>query len=174
MKREFLDGLGLDKATIDQIMAEYGSDLQREKAKADLLKSQLAGVQAALEQRDYADAVSRAVAGKGLKFSSKAAERDFIAGAISQNLQWADGQLTGLDEFILDRKESDPGAFAPLKAPPRFISGGDGDGHCSPGAAAPLAEWIAESIGKASAARDQAAHSVISNYKGGCGSYGPC
>lgn len=173
MKREFLEGLGLNKATIDQIMAEYGSDLQREKAKADLLKSELASVQATLNQRDLADAVSRAVAGKGLKFSSKAAERDFIAGALSQNLQWSDdGRLDGLDEFILNRKEADPGAFAPVKSPPRFISGGDGDGHCPPGNGTPLAEWIAESIGKASAARDQAALGVISNYKGGCGSYG--
>lgn len=41
MKREFLEGLGLEKGIIDQIMTENGNDINREKAKADEYKSQL-------------------------------------------------------------------------------------------------------------------------------------
>ena len=36
MKREFLRGLGLEKETVDKIMAVNGADLEREKAKAAL------------------------------------------------------------------------------------------------------------------------------------------
>lgn len=41
MKREFLEGLNLEKDVIDQIMAENGRDITREKQRADGLKSQL-------------------------------------------------------------------------------------------------------------------------------------
>lgn len=41
MKREFLEGLGLEKETIDKIMTENGKDINREKEKADGYKSQL-------------------------------------------------------------------------------------------------------------------------------------
>ena len=41
MKREFLEGLGLEKDTIDKIMTENGNDINREKAKADEYKAQL-------------------------------------------------------------------------------------------------------------------------------------
>lgn len=41
MKREFLEGLGLEKDTIDKIMTENGNDINREKTKADEYKSQL-------------------------------------------------------------------------------------------------------------------------------------
>lgn len=171
MKREFLEGLGLEKDVIDQIMAENGSDLQREKARADQFKAELASAQDQLTQRAQADAISQAIAGKGLKFSSRAAERDFIAGIKELKLEWKDGVPSGFDEFIQAWREADPGAFAPDKAPPRFIAGGDGDGHGIPGGVS-MAEMMAESIGKAGAARDKAANSVIANYKGGCGFYG--
>lgn len=41
MERSFLEGLGLEKDTIDQIMTENGKDINREKSKADTLKTQL-------------------------------------------------------------------------------------------------------------------------------------
>ncbi len=44
-----------------------------------------------------------------------------------------DGELSGLDDFIKAQKESDPEAFAPDKAPPRFVTGaGNGGGHGEP------------------------------------------
>lgn len=41
MKREFLEGLELDKETIDTIMAEYGKNVQGLKEEKDTLKTQL-------------------------------------------------------------------------------------------------------------------------------------
>lgn len=57
MKREFLEGLGLEKEAIDQIMAENGKDIEAEKAKAtaaeadrDKYKEQLDTATAELEK----------------------------------------------------------------------------------------------------------------------------
>lgn len=44
MKREFLEGLGLEKGTVDKIMAENGADLEKEKAKTTAAKADLADV----------------------------------------------------------------------------------------------------------------------------------
>lgn len=52
MKRDFLEGLGLDKETVDKIMAENGADLEREKAKTTAAKADLADAQGKLAQRD--------------------------------------------------------------------------------------------------------------------------
>lgn len=209
MKREFLEGLGLDKDTVDKIMAENGTDLEREKARTTQAKADLADAQAKLAdrdkdleqlkaaagdteaakkqledlqakyateteqykaqlaERDYADAITRGIAGKGLKFSSKGAERAFIAALKEKKLELKDGELSGLDDFIKAQRESDPDSFAPDKAPPRFITGGEGGGHGSPGGGKTVAEMMAESIGKTSAERGKVASNIISTYKGG-------
>ena len=157
MKRDFLEGLGLEKDMVDRIMAENGADLEREKAKtnaakadladaqgkltaasaeleslkasnvdADNVRQQLSSLQAKydkdtgelcgqLADRDYSDTIASAVAGKGLKFSSKSAERAFMAALKEKRLEVKDGELTGLDDFIKDQKEADPEAFVPEK-----------------------------------------------------------
>lgn len=175
MKREFLEGLGLEKETADKIMMENGADLEREKAKTAAAKADLADAReklaqrdkdledlkrssgdaeavrkqleelqtkytteteqykAQLEERDYADAIGRAIFGKGLKFTSKSAERAFTAALKEKRLELKDGKLTGLDEFIQEQKETDPDAFAPEKPAPRFATGsGSGSGHGEP------------------------------------------
>lgn len=83
-----------------------------------------------LADRDYSDAIARAIAGKALKFSSKSAERAFTAALKEKKLELKDGELTGLDDFIKAQKEADPEAFAPDKAPPRIVGpmGGGGNG----------------------------------------------
>lgn len=65
-----------------------------------------------LADREYADAIGRAITGKGLKFSSKSAERAFTAALKEQKLELKDGELTGLDDFIKAQQEADPDAFA--------------------------------------------------------------
>jgi len=51
MKREFLESLNLDKEVIDKILAENGSDIEREKAKTTQAKADLADAQAQLADR---------------------------------------------------------------------------------------------------------------------------
>lgn len=117
---EALKKSGGDASALQQQL----SDLQR-KYDADT-----AALTAQIADRDYSDAIIRAIASKSLKFSSKSAEKAFIASLKDQKLELKDGQLTGLDEFIQAQKQADPEAFAPDKAPPRFATGaGHGGGH---------------------------------------------
>lgn len=174
MKRDFLEALGLEKETVDKIMAENGADLEREKAKTTQAKADLADTQGKLTEattelealkksngdiatvqkqltdlqdkydkdtgdlrsqladRDYTDAIGRSIAGKGLKFSSKSAQRAFEAALKEKKLELKDGELDGLDDFIKAQKEADPDAFAPDKALPRIIIGGVGGGNSAP------------------------------------------
>lgn len=50
MKREFLQGLELDKEAIDQIMAEYGKDINAEKAKYLQLESEKQALETQLNE----------------------------------------------------------------------------------------------------------------------------
>ena len=47
MKRDFLEGLGLEKDVIDKVMAENGKDVEAEKAKVKAAESQRDKVPAA-------------------------------------------------------------------------------------------------------------------------------
>ena len=50
MNRDFLEGLKLDAATIDKIMAENGKDIEREKAKTAAAEQAARDTQAQLEK----------------------------------------------------------------------------------------------------------------------------
>lgn len=84
-----------------------------------------------LSDRDYVDAIGKAITGKGLKFSSKSAERAFTALLKEQKLELKDGELSGLDDFIKAQREADPEAFAPDKPAPKIVAG-MGGGHGEP------------------------------------------
>lgn len=194
MKREFLEGLGLEKEAIDKIMAEHGADLEKEKAKTTAAKADLADVRgelatakaeletakassgdaaaiqkklddlqakydtdiadrdAKLADRDYSDAIARTITEKGLKFSSKSAQRAFEAEIREKKLELKDGELTGLDDFIKAQREADPDAFAPDKPLPRIVgpTGRGGPPSSGPSRAAQLAARYNENLyGKA-------------------------
>lgn len=205
MKREFLEGLGLEKDAIDKIMSENGADIQREKqatqnakADADALRQQLedrdkdletlrkdAGntqdIQKRLDDlqekydtdtknykdllsaRDYADAMSQAISGASLKFSSRGAERAFRAELKAKGLILKDGTLEGFDDFVKAQREADPDAFAPDKPGPKFARPGGGVGGNE--GATNLGIKFAERIGKDAAAANKAAADVINIYK---------
>lgn len=162
MKREFLDGLGLTKEVVDQILDENSRDIGREKQKADQAKEDLTAareqltarekdiaelqkssgdadsVRKQLEElqgkyaketedyksqlaaRDYADAMNKAVAAKGIKFSSKAAEKAYLSDLREKHLELKDGTLTGFDEWHKAQVEADPTAFQFDKPAPTF------------------------------------------------------
>lgn len=52
MKRKFLEDLGLEKETIDKIMAENGNDVNAAKADYDSLKQQLDAANVQIQERD--------------------------------------------------------------------------------------------------------------------------
>lgn len=120
---ETLKKAGGDAAAVQQQLAELKAKYEKDTGD---LRTQLA-------DRDYSDAIGKAITGKGLKFSSKSAERAFTAALKEQKLELKDGELSGLDDFIKAQKEADPEAFAPDKAPPRLVTGaGGGGGHGEP------------------------------------------
>lgn len=120
---EALKKTGGDIAAVQQQLTELQARYDKDTGE---LRGQLA-------DRDYSAAVSRAVAGKGLKFSSRSAERAFTAALMEQKLELRDGELTGLDDFIKAQREADPEAFAPDRPVPRFVTGsGSGGGHGEP------------------------------------------
>lgn len=122
-----------------------------------------AALNAQLSDRDYADAVGKAITGKGLKFSSKSAERAFTAALKEQKLELKDGELTGLDDFIKAQREADPAAFAPDRPAPRIITGA-GSGHGEPPEHVPENVAQAKEMGAARAASGKAASAVLSHY----------
>lgn len=133
------------------------SDLQKK------YDTDTAALKGQLADRDYSDAISKAIAGKGLKFSSKAAERAFTDALMKDRLELKDGELTGLDDFIKAQKEADPDAFAPDNPPPRFgerrVGGGGGQPETT-------GETLAAQLGKTAAEQNKAANDIISMYMG--------
>ena len=96
MKREFLEGLGLEKDTIDKIMAENGSDINREKAKADEYKSQLDTAKETLKGFEGVDVaqlqseitkLNTDLANKDAEYNAKIADMEFTS--------MLDGAITG-------------------------------------------------------------------------------
>ena len=85
-------------------------DLKKNAGDADDLKTKLdtlqkkydtdtAEFQSKLDARDYADAVRAGITAKGIKFTSKAAEKAFIADLTANKLEMKDGTLTGFDDY---------------------------------------------------------------------------
>ncbi len=109
---ETLKKAGGDMAAVQKqltdLQAKYDTDTQT--------------LQAQLADRDYADAISRAISGKALKFTSKSAERAFTAALREKKLAVKDGELEGLDDFIKAQREADPDAFASNKPTPRIVT----------------------------------------------------
>lgn len=121
-----------DKEAIEQQLADRDKDIEDLKAlDADGLKQQLTDLQtkynteteqyrAQLEDRDYSDAISRSISDRGIKFSSKAAEKSYIADLKAKKLELKDGTLIGFDEYHKEQMEADPTAFQSDKPAPMF------------------------------------------------------
>ena len=67
MKREFLEGLGLEKEVINQIMDENGKDINKAKGDFEDLKSQLATATETIKERDKQIEKLKEVDGEKLK-----------------------------------------------------------------------------------------------------------
>lgn len=149
--------------------------LQKSNGDAAAIQQQLSELQARydtetkalqdkLADRDYTDAVIQAISGKGLKFSSKSAERAFTAALKEKHLELKDGELSGLDDFIKAQREADPDAFAPDKPAPRIVAGMGGGGHSAPPEPVPANVAQARDMGAARAASSKTTSDVLSHY----------
>lgn len=122
-----------DLAAVQQQLSDRDKDIETLKAlDADGLKQQLTELQAKynteteqyktqIADRDYSDAVKRAIADKGVKFSSKAAEKAFMADLMANRLQVKDGNLMGFEEYHNTQLAADPTAFQSDKPTPAIV-----------------------------------------------------
>lgn len=111
--------------------------------------------------RDYADAMTAAIAAANLKFSSKFAEKAFREELKAKELKLTDGNLEGFGDFVKEIQKSDPGTFAPEK-PPASIVGKTGPGG-SP-SSEPENVRHAREMGAKRAAAIQASNDILKNY----------
>ena len=105
-----------DAAKIQEKLDELQSKYDKE---TEAYKAQLA-------QRDYQTAIDKAIADRGVKFSSKSAEKAFRAGIGDSKLEMKDGALDGFDKYLEKAKSEDPSAF--VKAGARVDTQGSLEG----------------------------------------------
>lgn len=124
-----------DKEAVEKQLADRNKDiedLRKSSGDAESVRKQLEDLQgrytketedykAQLASRDYADAMTRAITAKGVKFSSKAAEKAYLADLKEKHLELKDGELTGFDEWHKTQLEADPTAFQSDKPAPTFV-----------------------------------------------------
>ena len=89
-----------------------------------------------LSEAQYGFAVKDSVS--AMRFTSASAKKAFVADLTAKKLPLQEGKLLGLDDFVKEYKESDPGAFAPDEEDktPVFSRGTSGGG--APGASAAI------------------------------------
>ena len=162
MDRDFLESLGLEDGVIGQIMQEHDRDVERETLRAETAENSLRESREALARLEYDGIARSGAAGLGLKFSSKAAERDFYARLQEEQLEVKDGRLVGLEEFVQARREADPCAFTGGRAVPRFVApAGLG---CGQEQEAPANVAQARAMGAERAAARRASGEVMKNF----------
>lgn len=117
--------LSAAQSELEALKKSGGEAAAAQQQLADLQKkyeSDTAALQSQLADRDYADAIRRTISEKGLKFSSRSAEKAFTDSLREQKLELKDGQLGGVDDFIKAQREADPDAFAPERPAPRYLA----------------------------------------------------
>lgn len=88
---------------LEQLQEKYNNDTKN--------------LQSQIDSRNYLDAVKSAVAEKGIKFTSKAAERYYFSQAESEKLKLENGKLLGFDDFHKKQLEADKDAFVAADKP---------------------------------------------------------
>lgn len=102
MERKFLEGLGLDKDTVEKVMAEYGRDFEKQKQQITDLTGERDGLKAKLKAFEGVDVAAlqgeigklkNDLAQKDTDYTAKLAERDFTA-ALNEAILTAKGRNT--------------------------------------------------------------------------------
>ncbi len=139
--RKFLKGMGLSEEQVEAVIQAHTETVDALRADAkkrgaqpgelEEARRQLSALQARydadtgalrqqLAERDYSDAITRAIGGEGLRFSSKSARAAFEAALRDRRLALKDGALEGFGDFLREQREADPDAFAPDRPAPCF------------------------------------------------------
>lgn len=129
-EKQKVDQLKSDKEAVEKQLSDRNKDLEdlkKSNGDAASIKAQLDELQGKynketeayklqLAERDYGDAIAKAITASGVKFTSKAAEKAFVAELKAKKLEVKDGALDGFDKFLETAKSEDPSAFVKAKA----------------------------------------------------------
>ena len=122
---------------LDELSAKYDADTKALTAK--------------IQERDYNDAVSAAIAENKIKFTSKFAESYFKSELKQKGLELKDGKLTGFEDFYKAQLETDATAFVteqPETQPKHFLGSPNAGGNIPDNFAAQMAAKFNQKNGK--------------------------
>lgn len=74
-------------------------------------QKEIEGYKSKIADYDYADVIRKTLSEKGVKFSSKAAEKAYLADLKAKHLEIKDGALDGFDKWHEEQVSADPSAF---------------------------------------------------------------
>ena len=80
-------------------------------AEAEALRKEIEGYKSKLADYNYTDIIRKTLSEKGVKFSSKAAEKAYMSDLKAKHLEIKDGALDGFDEWHKAQVSADPSAF---------------------------------------------------------------
>ncbi|MEG6615379.1 phage scaffolding protein [Peptococcaceae bacterium 1198_IL3148] len=129
MKREFLEGLGLEKEKIDAIMAEHGKTVESHKTKAAELNNSLEGLKKQLEDRDkdLKDLKKKAEGNEELQTKFTELENKYNQAKSDFEQKLKDAQLSGALKLALAGKVHDVDLVANLIDKTKIELGDDGN-----------------------------------------------
>lgn len=116
MKREFLEGMGLEKDAIDKIMAEHGKTVESQKSKVTELTTSLDDVKKQLDQRDkdLKELKKQAEGSEELQTKLADLEKQYKTDKEAYEAKIKDTQLTSALKLSLNGKVHDADLVASL------------------------------------------------------------
>ncbi|MDQ0412716.1 phage scaffolding protein [Mesobacillus stamsii] len=128
MKRDFLEGLGLEKEAIDKIMAEHGKTVEAQKQKANELSSSLDDLKKQLDARDadLKDLKKKAEGNEELQTKFADLEKQYKVDKEAYETKLKDAQLASAVKLALAGKVHDADLVSTLLDKATIEVGEDG------------------------------------------------
>ncbi|GIN37804.1 phage scaffolding protein [Heyndrickxia oleronia] len=129
MKREFLEGLGLEKEAIEKIMAEHGKTVETHKTKATDLQSSLDDLKGQLTQRDkdLKELKKKAEGSEELQTQLTNLQKQYDDDKVSYEKKIKDTQLSSALKLALNGKVHDADLVTGLIDKTKIELGEDGN-----------------------------------------------
>ena len=109
--RRITKALSTVQSKLDAEVEKNKQFLANGNAETDALKKEIEGYKSKIADYDYADVIRKTLSEKGVKFSSKAAEKAYLADLKAKHLEIKDGALDGFDKWHEEQVSADPSAF---------------------------------------------------------------
>ena len=109
--RRITKALSTVQSKLDAEVEKNKQFLANGNAETDALKKEIEDYKSKIADYDYADVIRKTLSEKGVKFSSKAAEKAYLADLKAKHLEIKDGALDGFDKWHEEQVSADPSAF---------------------------------------------------------------